>query len=341
MGDVVVERAEGVVDHRAVAGPDGADLVGLGQPVQPVEGVEVGAELPVGVRDDGGAAPQHGVAGEHRLLGREHERQRVGGVPGRGDDPHLEAVDLDDVAAAEALGAEAVLRVQRAYAAPHPLGELLGRLGVVEVVMGQEYDAHVAGQLRDRVEMGLVGRTRGRSRSSAVHPARAGPRCWCRRASSCWRSARARTAPRSPNEPPVQLMAGPRGGARTARAPRGSRRRRSPRPAGVNISTTRPCAAASTAGRVVVLTHLEAGQVGRRQHEDLLALDVARRPASPAARSPGRTRWRRRGCAGPRAGRRRRTRCGSAAARRPASASRPRRRAGRCAAPARGGRGSR
>ena len=56
VGDVVVEGTERVVDHRAVARPDGADLVRLGEGVQPVEGVEVGAELAVRVRDHRGAA---------------------------------------------------------------------------------------------------------------------------------------------------------------------------------------------------------------------------------------------------------------------------------------------
>ncbi len=68
-------------------------------------------------------------------------------------DVHLEPVDLHDVTVTETFGAEAVLRVESAYAAAHPLGELLGCLGVVEVVMGQQYDGHVAGVLGDGIEM--------------------------------------------------------------------------------------------------------------------------------------------------------------------------------------------
>ena len=37
VGDVVVEDAEGVVDDRTVAGPDGGDLVGVGEGVQAIE----------------------------------------------------------------------------------------------------------------------------------------------------------------------------------------------------------------------------------------------------------------------------------------------------------------
>ena len=86
--------------------------------------------------------------------------------------------------------------------------------------------------------------------------------------------------------------------------------------------------------RVGVLTDLEARQLRRRQHQDLLA---ARPRHGVHRRQPGdrrRLASTRRGCAAPRAAGRRRTRCGSAAARRPGSASPPRRRAGRCAAPA-------
>ena len=143
----------------AVTGPDGPDLVGLGEVVQPVEGVEVGAELPIGVRHDSGAATEHRVAGQHRGLGREHEGQGVGGVPGRRDDPDLQPVDLDDVAVVETLLPKPVRRIKGPDAAAQPRREVLRRLGVVEVVMGQEYDAHVAGLLGDRVEVGLLGRT--------------------------------------------------------------------------------------------------------------------------------------------------------------------------------------
>lgn len=147
--DVVVERPQRVVDHRAVARPDGADLAGLGQGVQPVERVEVGPELTVGVRHHRGAAAEHGVPGEHGLLGGEHERQGVGRVAGGPDDAQLESVDLHHVTVAQAFGPEAVVRVQRAHTAAHPPGELLCGLGMVEVVMGEEYDAHVACLLCD------------------------------------------------------------------------------------------------------------------------------------------------------------------------------------------------
>ena len=123
------------------------DLVRLGERVQAVERVEVGAELRRRVGHDRRAAAEHGVAGEHGPLGGQHERQRVGGVARRRDDVHLQAVDRHHVAVAEALGAEAVRRVQGAYAAPDALRELPRRLGVVEVVVGEQHDGHVAGRL--------------------------------------------------------------------------------------------------------------------------------------------------------------------------------------------------
>ena len=75
MGEVVVEDGERVVDDRAVARPDRLDLVRLGEGVQPVQRVEVGPELPVRVSHDRRTAPEDGVAGQHRALGGEDERQ--------------------------------------------------------------------------------------------------------------------------------------------------------------------------------------------------------------------------------------------------------------------------
>jgi len=146
--------APGGVGHRAVAGPDGGDLLGLGQRVQAAQGAGVGAELAVGVRDHGGAAAQHGVAGQHRALGGQHEGQRVGGVAGGAHDAHLEPVDLDDVAVLEPLGTQLVTRVEGPHAAAHPLGELLRGLGVVVVVVGQQHRCDLAGHLGHRVEVG-------------------------------------------------------------------------------------------------------------------------------------------------------------------------------------------
>ena len=105
--------------------------------------------------------------------------------PGVRDDVHLEAVDRDDVAVAEALGAEPVRRVERAHAAAHPLGERPRGLGVVEVVVGQQHDGDVAGARRDRVEVRRDRRARVDHHRAAARRARAAPRCWCRRASSC------------------------------------------------------------------------------------------------------------------------------------------------------------
>ena len=89
-----------------------------GERVQAVQRLEVGAQLAVRVGHHRGAAAEHGVAGEHGTLRGQHERQRVGGVAGRRDDVHLEAVDRHHVAGAEALRAEPVRRVEGSYAAP-------------------------------------------------------------------------------------------------------------------------------------------------------------------------------------------------------------------------------
>ena len=69
---------------------------------------------------------------------------------------HLEPVQLHHVAVAEPLGAQPVRRVQRTHPTPHPLRELAGGLGVVGVMVRQEYDAHLARRLGDRVEVGQI-----------------------------------------------------------------------------------------------------------------------------------------------------------------------------------------
>ena len=261
--------------------------------------------------------------------------------PGRRDDPHLEVADGDHVALAQALRAEPVRRVESADAAPGPLGERAGRLGVVEVVMRQEYDGHVARGGGDRVEVPRRPADPGRPRPTATSRARAVPRCSCRRASSATRWGRARTARRTRTTHPSR-----------SRAPSLDQRRRatrgidsvavapSPSTVGVNISTTRPGRRRHHVVGRRVLGDLEAGDVGRRHHAELAGVDRVARRRAPASRSPTTTRSTRRGSAGPPAGRRRRTRSGSAAARRPACTSPTRRRAGRCAARARAGRGT-
>ncbi len=149
----MVEDGEGVGDDRTVTGPDGGGLLRVGERVQPVEGVEVGAELAVGVGHDGGPAAEDGVAGEDDPLGGQQERQRVGRVAGRPDHVHLEPVDRDHVAVAEPLGPEPVGRVERTDAAPHPLREGAGGLGVVGVVVGEQDGGDLTGSLRDRIEV--------------------------------------------------------------------------------------------------------------------------------------------------------------------------------------------
>ena len=108
------------------------------------------------MRDHRRAAAQDGVAGQHRPLRGSTNDSESEVWPGVADDVHLQPVDRDDVAVVEALVAEPVLRVERADPAADPLGERRGRLGVVEVPVGQEHDGHVAGDRRDRVEVRVV-----------------------------------------------------------------------------------------------------------------------------------------------------------------------------------------
>ena len=72
-------------------------------------------------------------------------------MPGRADDAHLQAVDLDDVAVAEALRPQPVLRVERAHPAADPVREGPRRLGVVEVPVRQQHDGHPVRVRRDGV----------------------------------------------------------------------------------------------------------------------------------------------------------------------------------------------
>ena len=104
-------------------------------------------------------AAEHGLAfgrldtetGERRYIGRlglletirEFALERL---EESGEDNRIRARHRQHFfALAEALGAEAVLRIQGAYAAPVPLGVLPGGLAVVGVVVGQQDHGHVAG----------------------------------------------------------------------------------------------------------------------------------------------------------------------------------------------------
>ena len=88
---IELDRALGVVQYRAVARQHRVHPVVDRERAQPAQGVEVVAEPPVRVRDERRAAPEDRVAGQHRPVGGEVEAERVGGVPGRGDDPQSRA----------------------------------------------------------------------------------------------------------------------------------------------------------------------------------------------------------------------------------------------------------
>ena len=97
----------GIRHDRPVPGQDAHDRAVAGERADPLERVEVGAELAVGVGDDRGAAAEHGVAGEQGVVGGQRERDRVGRVPRRGDHPQLEAADGQHVTVAQVVVAAA------------------------------------------------------------------------------------------------------------------------------------------------------------------------------------------------------------------------------------------
>ena len=184
--EVVVEAPSASSITGPWPGQTVVDLVRLGERVQPVERVEVGAELAVGVGDDGRAAAEHGVAGEHRPLRGQHERQRVGGVARGGDDVDLELVDRDHVAVAETLVAEPVApgrarvrRSRRARRTPRAASEWSRWWWVSSTTRARRRPPRATASRWPRVGRPGVDHDR-----PAARRARAAPRCWCRRASS-------------------------------------------------------------------------------------------------------------------------------------------------------------
>src|SRR5680860_87293 len=121
--------------------------------MQPAQRVEVGAELSVRMRHDRRTPAQHGVAGQHRSLSRQHERKRVRGVTGRRHDAYFEAIYFNNVTIAEPLVAELMSAVQGTYAAPHPLRKRPRGLGVIRVTMREEYDGHRSRLVGDSIKV--------------------------------------------------------------------------------------------------------------------------------------------------------------------------------------------
>ena len=215
--------------------------------------------------------------------------------PGVRDDAHLEAVDLDDVAArrgprspAGTPGRARVRRTRPARRTPGPPRSGRGGGGSAARRRPRRRPRPTASRWRG------VERARGRRRPSGAHPARAAPRCWCRRASSCSRWARARSAParRTPRRP--------------RRAPRHSRARlQRARASSGGLVSVAPSASSrsSTSSRHEHLDravaaggeHGVAGSaywptsrqvsVGRRQHQHLLGVDLRRPPRSAGSQA--------------------------------------------------------
>ena len=216
---------------------------GVGQRVQPVERVEVGAELAVGVGDDGGAAAQHRVAGEQRsarpAAGTTASRRcgrawRPPGAPARRRRRRRRR--------RAALGVEAVRRVERAHAAAHALRELRGRLGVVEVVVGQQHHARPRRLLGDRVEVaasiGPGSTTTDRRRAGLAQDPRVG--AVERHQAGVRREHAARPLAERAAGPGLMSRVRAPPGAAAGRASTASNPRPAARRPGVNMSTSRP-----------------------------------------------------------------------------------------------------
>ena len=337
MRDVEVERPSASSITGPVARPHRRDPLRGAQRVQPVEGGEVGPELAVGVRDDGRAAAEHGVAGQHGPTPRHDEGQRVGGVARCRDDVHLEVTDRRP---------RRRRRVPRSRGGRRGPGHARRTRGVRRTsraaslwsrwwwVSSTTDDLLPGG--RDDASRWRVDRRARVDHHGLTSAGSTAPRCWCRRASSCSAFGASTQV--------AEVAEGPAGPAHreAMRASVGGRRRqaRSPLTVGDDLGGEH----VDERGRVPPRGRRRRWRAGRpRGTSGRSAAASASAPARPprrptvrAATSPTTTRTTRRGSPAPRAAARRRTTCGSASARRPASASPTTRRAGRCAAPARG-----
>ena len=284
--------------------------------------VEVGAELAVGVRHHRRAAAEHGVAGQHGAApaGSTNDSESDG-VAGRADDVHLEAVDRDHVAVAEALGAEPVRRVEGAYAAARPARRTSGpprsgRGGGGSAARRPTSPACAATASR----CAAIARARVDHDRPATRRARAAPRCWCRRGSSCpafgASTQRARCAERpagpgrSSAHPRRDVLAEPRPAGRGSR---GRRRPRRPPPRGSTASRSRPAGGGQHLGGCGVLVR----PPGRCSTSAAASASRCASTARIASRTGSQATvvglgGHVAGAPGPRAARRRRTRCGEA-----------------------------
>ena len=276
---VVLEHPERVVQHRAVRRPEGLHRTGGGEVAHPLDRLEVRAEVAVRPGDDGRPAAEHHVARQQRLLRREQQRERVVGVAGREHRLEPEAVDLDDLAVGDRIGVEGVRRAPRPHRAALAAAQLLGGLGVVEVVVGHQHQPDVAGLLVEQVQVALLDGARVDHDRLGRRRARAAPRCWCRRGSSGpgWGRAgtgRARRRSLRPRARSLRWSRAAHGRCRSATSGRSRSGIDSVQPspsgstAGVNMSTSRSDAASTSSGDGKV-PDLEAGEVRRRQHQHL------------------------------------------------------------------------
>ena len=141
--------------------------------LQLLEGLDVEAEVAVGLGDHGGVAAGDRIAGDDRLhvriigstLGVDEEAHGVGGVPrGVHDlDRRGEPLDADDLAILQRLSGDAVVLVEGANRSAGELTEALGTVGVVVMTVSEEHEADgglravlAAGSCADALPHGLA-----------------------------------------------------------------------------------------------------------------------------------------------------------------------------------------
>lgn len=138
VGEIELDGTLRVVQDRPVPRQDGVDAVVDGEGPQPPQRVQVVPQTPVRMRHDGRTAPQDGVPGQHGLIGREMEAQRVPGVPGRRHHDQFQPADPNDLPGPQPLVPEPQRRIQRAHLGTGQLGEPDGTFRVVGVPVRQQ-----------------------------------------------------------------------------------------------------------------------------------------------------------------------------------------------------------
>jgi len=148
--DVVGERRRRVGHQRAVAGQQDPYRRAVSQCFHRVQRAQVIGERPVAA-DDGGAAAEHGVPGEQGAVLREQQAEGVRGMARRPYDAQLAAGRRHHIPAGQAVGAQPVRRIGRAYRRTGESGEPPRARRMIAVPVRQQDLRHPAAGLRDPV----------------------------------------------------------------------------------------------------------------------------------------------------------------------------------------------